>query len=268
MTRTLTTALCLVLSIAPSMLVNAGPSEGRMLGFLHAMTDADPENPVLYIRRAHIYAELAHWDEAFADLDKAAKYGEPLSAALIKGEFFSRMGEWEKAREQFDWVISREPDHFRALHGRAEAQAALKQQRAALADYLHVFSLKPDAPSGDYRKAAKLMLALHGADKALQLLDNRMAVTGPIPQLQNMAIDIDAGRGNATGAIKRMSRLSEPERSSPFWHKRMATLQLQAKNREAAKYHLGVAEQLLAGHRRTQVTQALLRDVEALQAQL
>ncbi len=157
-----------------------GPSEGKMMAYWEAQIQQQPDNPVHYIRRANGHAELGEWDEAFSDIERVEQLGEPLSAALARGDYYQRLGQQEQALAQFNKVLSANPKQVRALILRARLQVERGEAMLALRDYQQLFRVYPDADTGHYRQAANLCVQQGQPGKALALLDERMQATGPI----------------------------------------------------------------------------------------
>ena len=195
-----------LLLIASSAL--GGPSDGRMMAYLDAQIEKQPDNPVHYLRRANGHAELGEWDEAFDDLTQVEQKGAVMAATLARGDFYQRLGKGELAREQFNAVLNAQPNNIQALIKRERLLVELAQPKAALTDYQSLFQIYPAAEVGHYRQAANLWVNQGQPKQALALLDKRMQATGSIPQLQRLAIDIERDRGNYAAAIKRMRHLN------------------------------------------------------------
>ena len=242
----------LVWGLVPfSAVVEAGPSEGRLLGYLSSKIAHSPDNAELYLRRAYSFAEIGHMKDAFADLRRVERLGRGESANFARGELLRRAGRLEAARRKFDQVLVENPRHYQALMKRAEVLVSLGKNADALADYQRLFQVRPNSASGYYRQAAELYLASGAPEQALALLDTRMAATGPIPQLQNLAIAIEQAQGRYAAAIVRMKALSAASHSSPFWHSKTAALYYSDGDIDRARHHIAIAEYLLAQRRQT-----------------
>lgn len=242
----------------------AGPSEGRMMAYLEAQVEQQPNNPVHYLRRANGHAELGEWEDAFEDLTQVEQKGAAMAAALARGDFYQRLGKAELALEQFNRVLSAQPNNVRALIKRGRLLVELEQPKAAMSDYQRLFKVYPDADTGHYRQAAKLFVNQRQTELALALLDKRMQTTGPIPQLQSLAIDIEQGRGNYKAAIERMQSLHTRSKATPFWHVELAELQLKAGSTAQANRHLNIAADLLKAHQQTGAARTLLQRIGQL----
>lgn len=245
-----------------------GPSEGKMMAYWEAQIQQQPDNPVHYLRRANGQAELGEWDEAFSDIERVEQLGEPLSAALARGDYYQRLGQHEQALAQFNKVLSANPKQVRALILRARLQVERGEAMLALRDYQQLFRVYPDADTGHYRQAANLCVQQGQPGKALALLDERMRGVGPIPQLQSLAIDIDKQLGYFNSAIERMQSMHQRSKTTPYWHVELAELQQQAGHNDKAKWHLNIAEELLKARQQTGAARELEQRITAMRSAL
>lgn len=241
-----------------------GPSEGKMMAYWEAQIQQQPDNPVHYLRRANGHAELGEWDEAFSDIERVEQLGEPLSAALARGDYYQRLGQHERALEQFNKVLSANPKQVRALILRARLQVERGEAMLALRDYQQLFRVYPDADTGHYRQAANLCVQQGQPGKALALLDERMRSVGPIPQLQSLAIDIDKQLGYFDSAIERMQSMHQRSKTTPYWHVELAELQRKAGHNDKAQRHLNIAEELLQARQQTGAARELEQRISAM----
>lgn len=141
----------------------------------------DPGNAGVLLLRATVYQELKQTDEALADVDRVLKLrpGLPMAmqlrAALLAGSnkfeeaisqlealrravpddpdvdlqlamFYNVEGRPRKAIELFSKVLAKEPQHFVALRGRADALLSVGKQAEAIADYETALKVRPDDP--------------------------------------------------------------------------------------------------------------------------
>lgn len=236
---------------------SAGPDHGHIIDYIDGKIAAEPERGDLYLRRAHLYAEIRHWRDAFADLDKAAALGLSIEASVARADFLSRRQQWRRALPVLDKVLADRPHHPGALLLRAKALEASGQRKAAIDSYLKLAEVKPDMGIGQYRKLAQLLAKHRDHDQAIALLDQRMAQVGPVPQLQSLAIELDTEVKHYSSAITRMNTMAAFSRSSPKWHLDMAELHWAAGQRQQAKPFAVEAGRLLEEGRQTKSSQRL-----------
>lgn len=245
--------------------VNAGPDHGHIIDYIDGRIAAEPERGDLYLRRAHLYAEIKHWRDAFADLDKAAALGLSIEARVARADFLSRRQQWRRALPVLDKVLADQPNHPGALLLKAKALEASNKPQAAMDSYLQLVQVKPDMGIGQYRKLAQLLAKHRGHDQAIALLDQRMAQVGAVPQLQGLAIELNIVAEQYSAAIDRMNSMAVFSRSSPKWQLEMAELHWAAGQRKQAEPFLASAKKLLAEGRQTKSSQRLQQRLEALQ---
>lgn len=139
----------------------------------------DPANAGVLLLRATVYQQLDKKDLALADVDRVLKLrpGQPLAmqlrAALLAGSnkfeeaisqlealqrispddpdvdlqlamFYNVEGKPRKAVELFSKVLTKEPQNFVALRGRADALLSVGKQAEAIADYETALKVRPD----------------------------------------------------------------------------------------------------------------------------
>lgn len=243
----------------------AGPSHGHIIDYIDGKIAAQPERADLYLRRAHLYAEIKHWRDAFADLDKAEQLGLAAQADVARGDFLSRRQQWAKALVVLDKVLAANPDHPDALLLRSKALDASGKPQAAMASYLHLAEVKPDMGIGQYRKLAQLLAQHRSHEQAIALLERRMAQVGVVPQLQQLAIELDTSAQRYESAIRRLHTMAAFSQSSPKWQLNLAELHWANGNRDAAAEYLAHAQQLLSRARQTRASQRLLADAQRLE---
>lgn len=248
----------LLLCTAPSF---AGPSPEEYLEFLGDRIAAEPKNPELYLRRAMMHSDSQHHALAFRDVAVAEKVaGVSLETQLTRGILSYRAGKFGDSRRHFDQVLAAQPGSTLALSYRARLLRDMKLPNAALADYRRLIALDPATDAGHYVTAATLMLEMpgEGPSAALQLLDQRIAQVGAIPQLQRLAIRMEAGRGNQAEVIRRLNTLDARTKASPAWQLEMGGHLLRHCQLQAAAEHFKIAKTGLKNRRPT-VANELLR---------
>lgn len=250
--RASTLALAALLLVTPPAF--AGPSLQKHLAAIAEHIAADPQNPSLYLRRALVHSDSAHNSLALKDVATAERMGGVTAGTqLTRGILYYRIGKFAEALRRFDQALKTKPDHLVALSYRSRLLRDMQQTNAALADYRRLIALNPAVDAGHYVSAATLMLKAkdQGPTAALQLLDQRIAQVGAIPQLQRFAIGIEADRGNHAGVIARLNTLDARSKASPAWMIEMGEWQLRTCRRALAMQHFETAESQLKGRRAT-----------------
>ena len=215
-----------MLGVLLPRLVHAHPSAEHVIDTLSESIRAQPHEQELFIRRGQAYSNEGQLDLALQDLRKAEGLGDPLRVAFDLGVVHYRMGQLEAARQSFDVLLERFPNHAPALEYRARILRAAGDLEAALADFEAYFALQKQPNPGDYVSAARMLAELEGrgVGSALRMLDQGMDRLGIIPQLQRYAIELERQRENIKGAIARLETLKPALGDSPDWKVELAIL--------------------------------------------
>jgi tetratricopeptide (TPR) repeat protein len=84
---------------------------------LRALTDADADQPSVYLSLADILAQDGRDEDAHAVLDRAAvRFPDAASVPFQRGALYERAKDYARAEEAFRTVIAREPAHAQALN--------------------------------------------------------------------------------------------------------------------------------------------------------
>ncbi len=103
--------------------------------------------------------------------------------------------------------------------------------------YLHLLSAYEKPNPGIYLSAAKLMSAqgTQGSKRALALLDRGIEDLGPLPPLQNLAIELELASGREEAALARLESMGQILGHGPHWQVEMAEMLLRLNQRERAR---------------------------------
>lgn len=109
--------------------------------------ELDPGNSQLYSSRALVYKKLGQWKSALADTREAIRL-DPSNPGLYKlrAECYRNTGDAAKAAADLDTAAKLKPslDSFRL---RASARMAAKDYKGAMEDYEYILSVEPDNKS-------------------------------------------------------------------------------------------------------------------------
>ena len=134
-----------------------------------AATRQDPHFLPGWLTIASLYTAQENWPAALATIHQAQEYNPDdlhlaLSAALIQGE----TGDFEGALEEWDRLLTIEPDNPTALAMRAAVYLQLERPRAARADADRALSLDPDNLTA---LQTRISIHLHAANTRAALAD-------------------------------------------------------------------------------------------------
>ncbi len=168
-----------------------------------------PTDVAAIIERADLYREMAEWDHALADYERAlaldpARIDIHLGRALVLIE----EGAWSEALGAVDVFINQEPSDVRAWRLRARALSGLDRVPEAI-DALTLAIDLADPPSpDDYIRRAQLLASLGcSIDDAIEGLDRGLDRLGGAVTLQHLAIDFERQRGRYDDALARLDRM-------------------------------------------------------------
>ena len=76
-------------------------------------------------------------------VEALAYHPDSVDLRLRKAAWNMQLGEWQYAKDEYDWVISRHPDHLAARYYRAYANMQLRRYNFARLDYENVLRVVP-----------------------------------------------------------------------------------------------------------------------------
>jgi predicted Zn-dependent protease len=121
--------------------------------------------------------------------------------------------------------LADEPNHGKARFLRARARAAQGKHRAAADDYTAAIAEGTPRPELYFERARSVLALGPGSeDEALRGLDEGCDRLGTPVVLVELAITIEAERGNHAAAVTRLDALPDTLATSPAWLKRRADL--------------------------------------------
>ena len=259
---------CLALSLFAGNTFADVATEAR-IRLLGENIAAHPEQQLLYIQQAVAYSDNQQPQRALEVLATARPLGPAVNTAYARGIVLYRMAEFVEARSSFDEYLAAYPDHRGSLEYRARLLRDSGDFEAAIKDYEHLFRINPSANPGHYLSVARMMATLPGAgdDAALALLDEKMAQSGVLSQLQRYAIELERNRGNYQAAITRLGTLDEALRATPQWQVEVAELTILDGEFAQAQPLLDVAEQQLGSLRTNGARIELQAKIDSLRVQ-
>lgn len=261
--------MCFVVA-GPHRPARAHPAEAERIEILTRRIAAEPTSQRLHVARGAAYSHDGDFERALADLRAAEELGDPIAVAYELGLLRFRMGELEAAQAHFDRLLQHVPGHPRALERRARIHAERGDLAAAIADYDALLTKTTRPNPGLYVAVARL-LAEHeqgGVEPALSFLDRGVERLGEIPQLAQVAVELELSRGRTDRAIERLERLEPILGEAPEWHVQLAEVLIRAERAGRARAHLAKASALLGELRETPARRALALRIEALRSAL
>ena len=263
-------ALGALLLLAVPRTLWAHPGAEAALAYFSAQINAHPQEQSLYIERGITYSNDGQYAAAQADFARAEKLGEPVIVAFQQGVLHYRTGDFNAARQSFDWFLRTFPDHTACLEYRARLLRDAGDYPAAVADFKRVFELQPRPNPGDYISVAGMLGSAgpEGVAQALAIIDEGNSRLGLTPQLQEYAVKLELARGRPDGAAARLRTLEPMLGASPDWKVDMAELEQKAGRPDQAAALLDDAATQLETLRKTPARLELQKRAQGLRASL
>jgi tetratricopeptide (TPR) repeat protein len=134
-----------------------------------------PAEPERYAFRGEDYIELGEFDKARADFEKLLSLMPVADAFLGRGCFYMRTGDLTSAIRDFDHAIEMEPTNAMAYSNRGSAYSKLQDVENALANYDLAIQNNPDYPTAyanrafAYYKVSRYENGVADCNRALEL---------------------------------------------------------------------------------------------------
>lgn len=234
--------------------------------------EKNPNDPILYVRRAELHRAHMGWDSAMADVERAASLTNQWPQLnLIRATLYLDAQWAESAVVAATRYLHHDATNGLALLTRARARAKLGQNLEAAEDFTlaikHALNQGPEL----YLERAQALGGAGGThvDDALRGLDEGMNKLGAVVTLQLAAIDLELKQKRVDAALSRLDRVMAQFPRKETWLARRGEILRQAgRNAEAAQSYqaaLKALEELPASRRalgvfkdlETQVRQAL-----------
>ncbi len=201
--------------------------------------EAQPRDPVLYLRRALLHQAHGTWDAALADLERAEGLSNQWPVLhLARARLFLDAGWYESAKVAADRFLEVTPHHVEALITRARAKVKLGERLSAAEDYARAID-HSSAPGPELFIERAEALAAEGGDHltvALLGLDQGMSRLGPLVTLQMQAIDVELQQHHVDAALARLDRaMAQFPRKESWLVRRGEILQQAGRTKEATE---------------------------------
>ncbi len=253
-------ALAGMLLTLSAALAAAHPGVHTALARLDAQIRSQPDQQVLYIRRAALHTQASHWQAAQNDLDTARTLGDAREADLQQGGLFLAANQADAAVQALSRYLTLHADHPQALLLRARAHAAAGNLAASRNDYARHLQRSAAPHPGDALAFSRVLLDMGQPAQALQVLENSLRRSGEQPQLLRAAMALAQG----TTRVQLGERLGDALGHTPAWALDMAGVYTQAGRMDDARAVLLRAEARLATQRQTPARQALHKRIREM----
>jgi predicted Zn-dependent protease len=236
---------------------------------------SEPQNSEYLIRRGRLFLEANHITEAMSDLRRALDVDlNAIGARYYLGQAFLRSGDAAQAeREARLYLVgTRDQGEDAAVLGYrllGQALIARNQPLAAAVAYVTALSRSSTPEPAQFLEAAEAYVAGGNTHlgRALKVLEEGMRRLGPLPLLQNAAVDIERKLGRVDAALSRLESLiaQGDAREQRLFLK--GEILLEAKRlseAEEAFHQAGNAVRALApDYQKTKAVQTLTKEIDA-----
>jgi tetratricopeptide (TPR) repeat protein len=148
----------------------------RAIDLLARVLKAEPRDAALWFNRAVMLQQLARYDEAIKDYDRAvALQPHDADAWFNRAVACDALKRWDDAVISYDHVLRLRARHVGALNNRGVALAALERHEEALASLEAALALNPRDVKALYN-SAKALVALDRLDEGLLAYDRALAI--------------------------------------------------------------------------------------------
>jgi len=258
-------ACCALLAVSP-VAHSHGDVHERIEGLTRQL--AGQPNDELLVRRARLYLEQGHAEDARQDLRRA------LEIAPDRHESFYYLAQAERALGKHLDAL-RSADRFLAAVGNNAARVrgwVLKGDilvgqgrfRDGAGCFLKATELSNDPNPEHFLKAADAFHAA-GSGRSIQILDLGITRLGPLVTLQERALAIELETRQYEGALRRIEQMLVTEPRAPYFLYRegliLKALQRPERSQQALRAALAEIDALPAQRRQTRAAQGLRESV-------
>ncbi|MCY4127700.1 MAG: tetratricopeptide repeat protein [Gammaproteobacteria bacterium] len=216
---------------------------------LDALLKQNPDHVASLLERADIHRRHRNFDDALEDLNRLRSLAPTNNTVYyMTGLTLLEQGEFEEAETALRTFISRSPSSPRGHIALAKVLTQQKRHLDAAQEYELAIENQsiptPDhylARAHAYMEAGKPYLA-----RALQGLEDGMALMGPLLTFHRLAIEIEIAQEDFQNAIDRINMiLHEADRKETWLVKKAKVLSSMGRNEEARQQFL-LAERAIA----------------------
>ena len=263
-------AVCALSVLISSRTVQAHAGDHRSIAELDNIIRENLVDQSLLVARGALYSRSGQWEKAERDLSRAETIGKKHDVAFEFGQFYYRLGEYEKALQYIDAYIGVYPTRPAAFLLRARAASEAEQFGIASESYQTYFSLSANPQPGEYLAAARLLGSTNpdGINSALALLDRGISELGLNPQLQRYAMLLELRRDDTKSALSRWYSLKNQLGGTPEWGVTLARLLILADRVADARLAVQAAKARLTTLRQTPARKATGETIAHLMRQL
>jgi cytochrome c-type biogenesis protein CcmH/NrfG len=215
---------CFICLLVPTALARAHPAVEEQIRDLRGRIAAEPGNAGLYLQRGELYRLHGDWQAARADYERSRRLDPELTRVdLSLGRMWleaDRLSESITALERYLGRSAEDAEGW-ALLGRARRKSEKPGEASHAFERAIEISLRAGRkPSPDWFLARARSLAAAGPgfrERALQGLDEGLAVLGEPVALHLEALRLERDLGRTAAALSRLDRLQRSANLEVTW---------------------------------------------------
>ena len=188
---------------------------------------ADLGNIELWLKRGELYRQHGEWQSALADLAQANQLDpDNTKINFFIGRVLYQAGKPWQAILHLRRYLRSDPGHANALLYTARSLAALEMPEDASEMYRKAIAKAPVKTPDHYLEWSDAHFAnnVSRLDGAIAILDQGIALLGPIVSLVQRAIELERKTGDLGSAIRYLEMLPSDLASTPRWLTKRADL--------------------------------------------
>ncbi|MCG6938244.1 MAG: tetratricopeptide repeat protein [Gammaproteobacteria bacterium] len=191
-----------------------------------AQLEEQGDSPQLYAKRARIYQDNQHWQEAMSDFNKAAELDpDNVDYDLDRASLCYDAGEYQRSLDFVDLYLLRREGTAEALLIKAQSYLALEDYQRAAKSYESALSDAAGQFSPEYYvEFADTLTKTGDKRKALQVLQQGINQIGAISVFQVKAAELEVDLKLYDSALKRIDQILGQSQRKDIWLSRRADI--------------------------------------------
>ncbi len=200
----------------------------------------DPENSMLYIKRASLYLDDGDYDATILDIEKANELaGENFPPAMITyANLCYKMTTYEVALRHIDDFLSYKENHVLGLLTKAKILRALKNNKAAAEYYKLAIEKTTTHLPENFLDLINVLIQDKDYDTALEAYDAAVEKFGKLLVLDLKAMEIAKANNDHTTLLNIIDQVIESQPRKERWYFQKAEVLIEMKEYNQAENQL------------------------------
>ncbi len=267
--RLLSRAMLAAMSLHITALM-AHSGDHSSINELNALLATTPDAPSLLLIRGATFTRMGQWDKAEQDFLRAKQIDKHINIDFELAQLYFQRNLFTYSLLHVNRYININPEYAPAYLLKARSAQASGQTGIAQQSWVDYLTIAPDAHPGDYLAAARLHASTGsiGVEKALELLDQGIKRIGLTAQLQGYAMQLELDRDQPTLAYRRWRSLEDQLGATPKYKITLAQLLVLTDRLSEARLTLEDAKTQLLKQRKTPARKTLELKLMRIEEQL